>query len=253
MPIKVVAFDGDDTLWHNETHFHFTQAALRDLLRGHVPNADVDVRLFETEMANLSLYGYGIKSFTLSMIETAIEITDGTIPASDLKVILDWGKRMLREPTELLEGVRETLVEVSRNHELLLITKGDLFDQESKLARSGLAERFAGVDILSDKNVDSYRRVLSRRGIDAGEFVMVGNSLRSDVVPVVELGARAVHIPYHVTWQHEQVDEDSVPGEGWFRLEKITELSPLLGSLDGRPRRSVRHKLQSRPDRKTKR
>jgi putative hydrolase of the HAD superfamily len=253
MPIKVVAFDGDDTLWHNETHFHFTQAALRDLLRGHVPGADVDVRLFETEMANLSLYGYGIKSFTLSMIETAIEITDGTIPASDLKVILDWGKRMLREPTELLEGVRETLVEVSRDHELLLITKGDLFDQESKLARSGLAERFAGVDILSDKNVDSYRRVLSRRGIDAGEFVMVGNSLRSDVVPVVELGARAVHIPYHVTWQHEQVDEDSVPGEGWFRLEKITELSPLLGSLDGRPRRSVRHKLQSRPDRKTKR
>ena len=253
MPIKVVAFDGDDTLWHNETHFNFTQAALRDLLRGHVPNADVDVRLFETEMANLSLYGYGIKSFTLSMIETAIEITDGTIPASDLRVILDWGKRMLREPTELLEGVRETLLDVSRNHELLLITKGDLFDQESKLARSGLAERFGGVEILSDKNVDSYRRVLSRRGIDAGEFVMVGNSLRSDVVPVVELGARAVHIPYHVTWQHEQVDEDSVPGEGWFRLEKITELSPLLGSLDGRPSRSVRHKLQSRPDRKTKR
>ena len=253
MPIKVVAFDGDDTLWHNESHFNFTQAALRDLLRGHVPNADVDVRLFETEMANLSLYGYGIKSFTLSMIETAIEITDGKIPASDLKVILDWGKRMLREPTELLEGVHETLVDVSRNHELLLITKGDLFDQESKLARSGLAERFAGVEILSDKNVDSYRRVLSHRGIDAGEFVMVGNSLRSDVVPVVELGARAVHIPYHVTWQHEQVDEDSVPGEGWFRLEKITELSPLLGSLDGRPRRSVRHKLQSRPDRKTKR
>ncbi|TMD19723.1 MAG: HAD family hydrolase [Chloroflexi bacterium] len=253
MPIKVVAFDGDDTLWHNETHFNFTQAALRNLLRGHAPNAEVDARLFDTEMANLSLYGYGIKSFTLSMIETAIEITNGTIPASDLRVILDWGKRMLREPTELLEGVRETLLDVSRNHELLLITKGDLFDQESKLARSGLAERFGGVEILSDKNVDSYRRVLSRRGIDAGEFVMVGNSLRSDVVPVVELGARAVHIPYHVTWQHEQVDEDSVPGDGWFRLEKITELSPLLGSLDGRARRSVRHKLQSRPDRKTKR
>jgi putative hydrolase of the HAD superfamily len=253
MPIKVVAFDGDDTLWHNETHFHFTQAALRDLLRAHVPDADVDARLFETEMANLSLYGYGIKSFTLSMIETAIEITGGRIPASDLKVILEWGKRMLREPTELLKGVRETLVEVSRNHQVLLITKGDLFDQESKLARSGLAEMFAGVEILSDKNVDSYRAVLSRRGIDAGEFVMVGNSLRSDVVPVVELGARAVYIPYHVTWQHEQVAEDSVPGEGWFRLERITELSPLLGSLNGRPSRSVRHELQSRPDRKTKR
>ena len=253
MPIKVVAFDGDDTLWHNEAHFNLTQAALRDLLHAHVPDADVDARLFETEMANLRIYGYGIKSFTLSMLETAIQVTGGRITASDLEVILGWGKRMLREPTELLEGVHETLLDVSRDHELLLITKGDLFDQESKLARSGLADRFAGVEILSDKNVDSYRRVLNRRGIDAGEFVMVGNSLRSDVVPVVELGARAVHIPYHVTWQHEQVDEDSVPGEGWFRLEKITELSPLLGSLDGRPRRSVRHKLQSRPDRKTKR
>jgi putative hydrolase of the HAD superfamily len=253
MPIKVVAFDGDDTLWHNETHFHFTQSALRDLLRGHAPHADVDARLFETEMTNLSLYGYGIKSFTLSMIETAIEVTEGRIPASDLAVILDWGKRMLREPTELLEGVHETLLDVSRNHELLLITKGDLFDQESKLARSGLAERFAGVEILSDKNVDAYRRVLERRGIARDEFVMVGNSLRSDVVPVVELGARAVHIPYHVTWHHEQVDEDSLPGEGWSRLDRITDLGPHLASLDGRPRRSVRHELQSRPDRKKKR
>ena len=232
MPIKVVAFDGDDTLWHNETHFNFTQAALRSLLLGHVPNADVDARLFETEMTNLSLYGYGIKSFTLSMIETAIEITDGKIPASDLQVILEWGKRMLREPTELLEGVHETLVDVSRNHELLLITKGDLFDQESKLARSGLAERFAGVEILSDKNVDSYRRVLSRRGIDAGEFVMVGNSLRSDVMPVVELGARAVHIPYHITWHHEHLDEASLPATGWHRLQAIRDLGALLNSLE---------------------
>ena len=232
MPIKVVAFDGDDTLWHNETHFNFTQAALRDLLRGHVPNADVDAHLFEIEMRNLSLYGYGIKSFTLSMIETAIEITDGTIPASDLQMILEWGKRMLREPTELLEGVRETLLGMSDRHELLLITKGDLFDQESKLARSGLAERFAGVEILSDKNVDSYRRVLSRRGIDPAEFVMVGNSLRSDVVPVVELGARAVHIPYHLTWNHEHVDEESLPAQGWHRIQSLRELSRLLISLE---------------------
>jgi len=232
MPIKVVAFDGDDTLWHNETHFNLTQAALRDLLRGHVPNADVDAHLFEIEMRNLSLYGYGIKSFTLSMIETAIEITDGTIPASDLQMILEWGKRMLREPTELLEGVRETLLGMSDRHELLLITKGDLFDQESKLARSGLAERFAGVEILSDKNVDSYRRVLSRRGIDPAEFVMVGNSLRSDVVPVVELGARAVHIPYHLTWNHEHVDEESLPAQGWHRIQSLRELSRLLISLE---------------------
>lgn len=257
LPIKVVAFDGDDTLWHNETHFNFTQSALRDLLRAHAPDADIDERLFVTEMANLSLYGYGIKSFTLSMIETAIEVTDGKIPASDLMVILDWGKRMLREPTELLDGVRETLLVVSQKHEVLLITKGDLFDQESKLARSGLADRFAGVEVLSDKTVDSYRRVLTRRGIKLDEFVMVGNSLRSDVAPVVELGARAVYIPYHLTWHHEVVDEASLPTQGWFKLNTITGLSELLSKLDGEaqsaPRRAVRHKLQSRPDRNKKR
>jgi putative hydrolase of the HAD superfamily len=183
-------------------------------------------------MANLSLYGYGIKSFTLSMIETAIEITDGKIPAADLKVILDWGKRMLREPTELLEGVRETLVDVSRNHELLLITKGDLFDQESKLARSGLAELFSGVEVLSDKTVDSYRTLMKRRDIRPEEFVMVGNSLRSDIAPVVALGARAVHIPYAVTWNHEQLPEEALPPSGWYRLDGIGQLGELLERID---------------------
>jgi putative hydrolase of the HAD superfamily len=236
MPIRTVAFDGDDTLWHNESHFHFTQTEFRELLMRHVPDADVDARLFATEMANLKLYGYGIKSFTLSMLETAIAVTEGKIPASDLEVILGWGKRMLQEPTELLDGVKETLLEVSGRYSLLLITKGDLFDQESKLARSGVAELFAGVEILSDKHVDSYRTVLTRRGIKPDEFVMVGNSLRSDVVPVVEAGARAVHIPYHVTWHHEHVDEDALPGQGWHRLAGIRELGRLLESLDGQPR-----------------
>jgi putative hydrolase of the HAD superfamily len=232
VPIKVLALDGDDTLWHNESRFHLTQAALRDLVHSHVPDADVDGHLFELEMKNLSLYGYGVKAFTLSMIETAIQLTDGTIPATDLQVILGWGKRMLSEPTELLEGVRETLLDTGARYSLLLITKGDLFDQESKLARSGLADMFAGVEILSDKTVDTYRSVLSRRGIKPEEFVMVGNSLRSDVVPVVALGARAVHIPYHVTWSHEHVPEDSLPHDGWHRLEKIAELSGLLGAID---------------------
>jgi putative hydrolase of the HAD superfamily len=232
MPIKVVAFDGDDTLWHNETHFQLTQSEFRGLLQRHVPDADVDSRLFETEMANLSLYGYGIKSFTLSMLETAISITEGRIPASDLEVILGWGKRMLRQPTELLEGVRETLLDVSRKHEVLLITKGDLFDQESKLARSGVAELFSGVEILTDKHADSYQAVLARRGIAPHEFVMVGNSLRSDIVPVVQIGGKAVHIPYHVTWPHEHVDEGLLPGEGWVRLDSIRELGALVASMD---------------------
>jgi putative hydrolase of the HAD superfamily len=232
MPTRVLAFDGDDTLWHNEGRFQLTQAALRDLVRRHVPDADVDGHLFELEMRNLPLYGYGIKAFTLSMLESAIELTDARIPAADLQVILGWGKRMLAEPTELLEGVRETLLDVSRRYSLLLITKGDLFDQESKLARSGLAEMFSGVEILSDKTVDSYRSILKRRDIKAEEFVMVGNSVRSDIAPVVALGARAVHIPYHVTWNHEHIPDESLPPAGWYRVGRIGELNALLESLE---------------------
>src|SRR5450759_172285 len=231
MAITVVGLDGDDTLWHNETRFNLTQGELRDLLHRHAPEADVDGRLFETEMKNLGLYGYGIKSFTLSMIETAIQLTEGRIPASDLEVILGWGKRMLMQPTELLDGVETELRELGRRYDLLLITKGDLFDQESKLARSGLADLFLGVEIVSEKNAGSYRGLLTRRGIKADEFVMVGNSLRSDVVPVLEVGARAVHIPYEVTWNHEHVPEESLPKSGWFRLESIAGLSRLLAGL----------------------
>jgi putative hydrolase of the HAD superfamily len=231
MPITVVGLDGDDTLWHNETRFNITQGEFRELLHRHVSDADIDKHLFQTEMNNLGIYGYGIKSFTLSMIETAIELTEGRIPASDLEVILGWGKRMLMQPTELLEGVELALRGLSERYGLLLVTKGDLFDQESKLARSGLAGLFLGVEIVSEKNVSSYGGILKRRGIKADEFVMVGNSLRSDILPVLELGARAVHIPYHVTWHHEQVPEESLPRSGWYRLERIAELSPLLASL----------------------
>ncbi len=231
MPITVVGLDGDDTLWHNESRFILTQGELRDLLHRHVPDADVDRRLFEIEMKNLAVYGYGVKSFTLSMIETAIQLTEGRIPATDLEVILGWGKRMLMQPTELLEGVESALHELSDRYDLLLITKGDLFDQESKLARSGLAALFLGVEIVSEKNVDSYRAILSRRGIRPDEFVMAGNSLRSDIVPVLELGARAVHIPYHVTWRHEHVAEESLPPSGWYRIEAIGELSRVLAEL----------------------
>src|SRR6202158_1947589 len=170
MSIRVLAFDGDDTLWHTEARFHLTQSALRDLLRRHVPDADVDSHLYEVEMRNLSLYGYGVKSFTLSMLETAIELTDGRIPAADLQVILGWGKRMLGEPTEVLDGVQEALKEVSARYSLLLITKGDLCDKESTRARSGLGEMFTGVEILSDKNIDAYLSVLRRRGIKPEEF-----------------------------------------------------------------------------------
>ena len=231
MSVRVVGFDGDDTLWHSETRFHVTQGEFRDLLKRHVPDADVDRRLAEMEMKNLSIYGYGVKSFTLSMLETAIELTEGRIPTRDLEVILGWGKRMLMEPTELLDGVEETLRLLGGRYDLLLITKGDLFDQEGKLARSGLGDLFLGVEILSEKNTDSYRGVFTRRAIKPEDFVMVGNSLRSDVVPVVSLGAHAVHIPYEVTWHHEHVPEEELPNEGWQRVSSIRELPAILDEL----------------------
>jgi len=229
--VRVVGFDGDDTLWHSETRFHVTQAEFRELLARHAPGADIDTRLAEMEMKNLAIYGYGVKSFTLSMLETAIELTKSSIPATDLEVILGWGKRMLMEPTELLDGVEPTLRALSERYDMLLITKGDLFDQESKLARSGLGELFLGVEILSEKNVETYSRIFQRRGINAADFVMVGNSLRSDVVPVVRLGGRAVHIPYEVTWQHEHVPEEEMPKAGWSRITTIAELPALLDEL----------------------
>ena len=231
MAVRVLGFDGDDTLWHSETRFHVTQGEFRELLKRHAPDADVDARLAATEMKNLAIYGYGVKSFTLSMLETAIELSGGKVPAADLEVILGWGKRMLREPTELLEGVDATLREVGKDYELLLITKGDLFDQESKLARSGLGELFVGVEILSEKNVETYRGIFRRRGIKPEEFVMVGNSLRSDVVPAVVLGAHAFHIPYVVTWAHEQVRDEDLPKHGWRVLSSIAELPAALDAL----------------------
>ena len=231
MPVRVLGFDGDDTLWHSETRFHVTQGEFRELLSRHVADVDVDARLAAMEMKNLSIYGYGVKSFTLSMLETAIELTHARIPTSDLQVILGWGKRMLMEPTELLDGVADTVRELSGSHDLLLITKGDLFDQESKLARSGVGHLFGGVEILSEKNVATYRGVFGRRGIRPEDFVMVGNSLRSDIVPVVELGGRAFHIPYVVTWDHEQVREEDLPATGWRMLSSIRELPSALRDL----------------------
>src|SRR5690348_12698240 len=162
MPVRVVGFDGDDTLWHSETRFHVTQGEFRELLKRHVPDSDVDRRLAETEMKNLSIYGYGVKSFTLSMLETAMELTERKIPTADLDVILGWGKRMLMDPTELLDGVEETLHALSGRYDLVLITKGDLFDQESKLARSGLGDLFLGVEILSEKSRETYRGEIGR-------------------------------------------------------------------------------------------
>ena len=229
--VEVIAFDGDDTLWHNETLFSVTQEKFRALLRPHVAEADIDASLLATEKRNLALFGYGIKGFTLSMIETAIEVSDGRVTASEVQSLIDHGKAMLDHPVELLDGVEEIVESLRDMYRIMLITKGDLFDQESKIARSGLAERFWKIEIVSEKDPATYRRVFRAHDIAPDSVLMVGNSLKSDILPVLEVGGRAVHIPYHVTWEHEHADPLAAAANSFRTLDSITELPVVLRDL----------------------
>jgi len=228
-----IAFDGDDTLWHNERLFVSAQDRLKALLAPlHAP-AVIDERLYETEMRNLPFFGYGIKGFTLSMIETAIALTGGGISGAQVKAIIDTAKGIMAADVELLDHVAEAFERLSAGHRLMLITKGDLRDQEKKVARSGLAHHFQDVEILSDKSRDTYAALLRRHAIPAGQFLMVGNSLRSDILPVLALGASAVYIPYSFTWTHEKADPPPTGHPGYHELEHIGLLPTLLKELGG--------------------
>lgn len=230
--IETLGFDGDDTLWHNETMFSLTQERFCDLIAPYSDEADVLSQLLATEQRNLQVFGYGVKGFTLSMIETAIEVTDGQVPARVIEQILEAGRAMLHRPIELLPGVEVVLGTLSAAYRLLLITKGDLFDQESKIARSGLGDHFDGIEIISEKDADAYAAIFAKHGIHADRFVMVGNSLRSDVLPVVENGARAVYIPYEVTWEHEHSEDlTAATADRMFELSSIRDLPALLRSM----------------------
>ena len=227
--IDLVAFDGDDTLWHNESIFSMTQSRFADLMEPYVEDADLDDRLFATEMRNLRLFGYGVKSFTLSMIETAIELSHGRVSAHEIQSIIDAGRSMLEHPVELLEGVEDAIDGVSEHYPVMLITKGDLFDQESKLARSGLGERFEAVEIVAEKDETAYRRILNQRGVHPSRFVMVGNSGRSDILPTLALGAWAVHVPYPLLWTHEHVDDDRLAAhQRYRRIDSLAQLTDAL-------------------------
>lgn len=207
----MIALDGDDTLWHSEHLFVDTQEQFRQLVRPHVEldDHDLDERLLEVERRNLPLFGYGVKAFTLALVETAIEVTDGRIPGRDLRAVLDLGKVLMDHPVNLLDGVQEAVDTLTDTYRVMVITKGDLLHQETKVARSTLAELFWRVEIVSEKDEPTYRRILDRHAIDPATFVMVGNSVRSDVLPVLAIGGRAVHVPYPVTWALEQVDPDA--------------------------------------------
>lgn len=227
-PARVIGFDADDTLWHNENIFAETHARFRALLARYHDADTVERTLFATEMRNLQLYGYGIKSFTLCAVETAIELTRGEIKAQEIDAILKLGREMLSHPVDLLPGVAETLAALHSRFTLLLITKGDLRDQERKVRNSGLADRFQWVEIVSEKDITTYQRILARHGISPEEFLMVGNSLKSDIVPVLELGGMAVHVPYPLTWAHEKVEHAPEEGDRFRSVSNLKELLTLL-------------------------
>ena len=230
LQLSAIGFDADDTLWHNETLYTMTQAKFRDLLSAYHDPDWIDQKLYETEMANLHRFGYGIKSFALSMIETAIELTEGRVTGREVQQIIDAAKEMQSSPVEPLPCVPETLATLGERYPLILITKGDLFDQESKLARSGLSDYFAAVEVLSEKDEAAYRRVLDAHTIAPHSFLMVGNSVRSDILPVLALGSDAIHIPYETTWAHEQVDHEALD-QPFAQLSSMCELIPHLDRM----------------------
>lgn len=205
--IKVIGFDADDTLWVNETYFRETEERFAELLEEYETKNKVDQELFKMEMDNLELYGYGIKGFMLSMIESALDLSNGKISLETISEILDLGKNMIARPVELLDGVEEVLSQLVGKYRLIVLTKGDLLDQERKLEKSGLSKYFHHVEVLSEKKESNYSNLLEHLNIDVNEFLMIGNSLKSDVLPILNIGAKAVHIPFHTTWVHEMVPE----------------------------------------------
>ncbi|WP_116125016.1 HAD family hydrolase [Lewinella sp. IMCC34183] len=207
--IRAIAFEADDTLWVNEPFFREAEEAFCQLLEEYLPHHSVNRALYKTEVGNLPLYGYGIKAFTLSMVETIVEVSDGKAPLSVVERALQIGKDMLNKPVDLLDGVADTLARLSPRYRLVLATKGDLLDQERKLEKSGLGRHFHHIEVMSDKQPANYRRLIDHLDCRPEEFLMVGNSVKSDILPVLELGGYALHVPFHTTWEHEVATYDT--------------------------------------------
>lgn len=230
--IKIIAFDADDTLWVNEPLFTDTREKCEAILAPYVDPAEIEEKLYATEMKNLHLFGYGIKGFVLSMIETAVQLSYGNIQGQEIQQIINMGKEMIKHPIQLIPKVRETLEKLTRQYELMVITKGDLFDQESKIARSDLAHFFRIIEIVSEKTEDTYARIMDRYQINIEEFLMVGNSLKSDILPVCKLGGRAIHIPFHTTWKHEKISEHQSNNLAYREISGIGHLSGVINQIN---------------------
>ena len=225
--LKVIAFDADDTLFINEPYFQETEQKFCALMSDYLSQQGLSQELFRVEIQNLDLYGYGIKGYILSMIEAAMKISDNTISMEIIDKIIVSGKELLQKPIVLLEGVEETLAQLFGKYKLIVATKGDLKDQQRKLHDSGLGHYFHHIEVMADKQELNYEKLVSRLEINASEFFMIGNSLKSDVLPVLAIGGHAVHIPYHTTWEHEKINH-KVEHPNFKTLEKITDVLPLL-------------------------
>ncbi|MFT3676474.1 MAG: HAD family hydrolase [Chitinophagaceae bacterium] len=227
MAIKVIAFDADDTLWVNEPYFQETEKKFCALLEDYVPHHTAAQELFKTEIQNLALYGYGVKGFMLSMIETALRVSRNTVSMEVIEKAIQYGKDLLDKPIELLDGVESVLKQLQGKYRLVVATKGDLLDQERKLRKSGISHYFHHIEIMSEKMESDYQALIKHLDIAPDEFLMLGNSLKSDVLPVLAIGGHAVHIPYHTTWAHEKV-EHRIEHE---RFREITQMSEVLAFL----------------------
>jgi putative hydrolase of the HAD superfamily len=227
MDIKVIAFDADDTLWVNEPYFQNTEKKFCSLLEEFLPEQDLSRELLKIEIENLALYGYGIKGYILSMIETALKVTDNTITNEAIERIIGYGKELLNEPIELLDNVEEVLKALQGQYRIVVATKGDLLDQERKLKKSGLSHYFHHIEIMSEKGEEDYLKLIRHLDILPDEFMMIGNSLKSDVIPVLNIGGHAIHVPYHTTWAHEHV-ETTLEHDNFRHVERLREVLGLV-------------------------
>lgn len=223
--VKVIGFDADDTLWHNEAYFLEAQERFWGLMEDFLPQHTTARELMQTEIQNIDLYGYGIKAFILSMVETAIRISEGTITTKVIEQIIGCGKDMLAKPVELIDDVEAVLSALEGRYRLVVVTKGDLLDQQRKLEKSGLENFFHHIEIVSEKNAAGYLKLLQHLDVGPGQFAMIGNSLKSDILPVLGLGGYGIHVPYHTTWEHEHVDIQ-ITDPNFVELAKIRDLLP---------------------------
>ncbi|HCO67457.1 MAG TPA: HAD family hydrolase [Dysgonomonas sp.] len=225
--IKIIAFDADDTLWVNQNYFDEAEYRFRELLQEYIPYEDISHELLKIEIENMHLYGFGVKAFALSMVEAALKISDNKIDQKIIGQILELGKEILNKPVEMLDGVIQVIEQLHGKYKLIVVTKGDILDQERKLRKSGIEHYFHHIEIMSDKQVNDYRKLIKHLDCKPEDILMIGNSLKSDIIPVLDIGGYAAYVPYKSTWAHEKT-EDKITSSRLIRIERITEILPYL-------------------------